>query len=75
MELANIYEIPRKKDVQSDEKGSGVTEEPQGNKIRQKFRKFGLKKTEKNYMKEGNCTGKIKNLTVPDNENKNKMIY
>ena len=53
MELANGYEIPRKKDVQSDGKESGVTGEPQGNKIRQKFRKFGLKKMEKNYMKEG----------------------
>ena len=43
-----------------------------GNKIRQKYRKFGLKKMEKN-MKEGNYTGKIQNLMEPGNENENEM--
>ena len=57
----------------ADEKECGVTGEPQGNTVRQKFRKFGLKKMERN-MKEGKYTGKIKKLTVPGNENKNKMM-
>ena len=40
MELANGYEIPIKKDVESDGNEGGVTGEPQGNKIRRKFRKI-----------------------------------
>ena len=64
--------IPRKKDVKPYGKEGGVTGELQGNKTRRKFRKFGLKKMERN-MKEGKYTGKI-NLTVPGNENKNTMM-
>ena len=61
------------KDLESDEKEGGETGEPQGNGIRRKYRKYRLKKMERN-MKEGKYTGKIKNLTVPGNENKNKMM-
>ena len=62
MELANGYEIQViKNDVESDEKEGGETGEPERNKIRRNFRKFGLKKMERN-IKEGKHTGIIKNL-------------
>ena len=64
-----------KKDAKSDGTECDVTGETQGNTgpVRQKFRKFGLKKMDEN-MKEANYTGKIKHLTVPGNENKMKMM-
>merc|ERR1712238_119550 len=54
MELAKGYESPMKKDVESDETRRDVTGESQGSTgpVRRKFRKFGLKKMERN-MKEG----------------------
>merc|ERR1712238_133266 len=54
MELAKGYESPRKKDVESDGTRRDVTGESQGSTgpVRRKFRKFGLKKMERN-MKEG----------------------
>ena len=72
MSLAMGYGIPMK-DVVSDGKECDVAGEPQGNTVRRKFRKFGLKKMERN-MKEGNYTGTIMNLTVPGNESKNEMM-
>merc|ERR1712194_112115 len=60
------------KDVVPDGKECDVAGEPQGNTVRRKFRKFGLKKMEN--MKEGNYTGEIMNLTVPVNERKNGMM-
>merc|ERR1712086_1129032 len=50
MELAKGYESPMKKDVESDGTGRGVTGESQENTgpVRRKFRKFGLKKMERN---------------------------
>ena len=68
--LAKGY-IPMK-DVVPDGKECDIAGEPQGNTVRQKFRKFGLTKMERN-MKDGNYTGKIINLTVPGNESKNEM--
>merc|ERR1712238_305170 len=67
-ELAKGYESPMKNDVESDGTGRDVTGESQGSTgpVRRKFRKFGLKKMERN-MKEGNYTGKIKHLTVQGN--------
>ena len=44
-----------------------------GHKIRQKYRKYGLRNIEIN-MKEGKHTGKIENLMKPGDENKNRMI-
>ena len=75
IELAKGYRSSMKKDVESDGKEYDVTEIPQGNTVpvRQKFRKFRLKKMERN-MKEGNYNGKIKHLRVPGNENKNKQM-
>ena len=67
--VAKRYDIPMK-DVVSDRKECDIAGEPQGNTVRRKFRKIGLKKMERN-MKEGNYTGKI-NLTVPDNSGKIK---
>ena len=61
------------KDVVSDGKECDVAGEPQGYTVRRKFRKFGLKKMKRN-MKDGNCTGKIMNLTVPGNESKNERM-
>merc|ERR1712194_328802 len=71
MESAKGYDISMK-DVVSDGKECDVAGEPQGNTVRRKFRKFGLKKMEN--MKEGNYTGEIMNLTVPVNERKNGMM-
>ena len=65
---------PNKKDLESDEKEGGETGKPQGNGIQQKYRKYRLRKMEKNYMKEENYTSKNGNLTIPGNENKNKMM-
>ena len=41
-----------------------------GNKIRQKYRKYGLRNMEKN-MKEGEIYWKIENLMEPGDRNKN----
>eukprot|EP00751_Fragilariopsis_kerguelensis_P044899 CAMPEP_0170996788 /NCGR_PEP_ID=MMETSP0736-20130129/12457_1 /TAXON_ID=186038 /ORGANISM="Fragilariopsis kerguelensis, Strain L26-C5" /LENGTH=169 /DNA_ID=CAMNT_0011423323 /DNA_START=231 /DNA_END=736 /DNA_ORIENTATION=- len=71
MESAKGYDISMK-DVVPDGKECDVAGEPQGNTVRRKFRKFGLKKMEN--MKEGNYTGEIMNLTVPVNERKNGMM-
>ena len=73
MEPVNGNEIQiTKKDVESNGQEVGETGEPQGNKTRRKYRKFGLKKMERN-MKEGKHTGKIKNLTEPGDENEDEM--
>ena len=48
-----------KTDIELYAKEGGETREPQGNKIRQTFRKLGLRQMERN-IKEGKHTGKIK---------------
>ena len=62
-----------KNGVESNVEKSGETEEPQRQTIRRKYRKYGLKKNEKN-IKEGKYTGIIKNLMEPGDENKNGMM-
>merc|ERR1712238_640048 len=78
MKLAKTYgcEIPRK-DVESDGNEGGETGEQQGNNLRQRVGTrsrrgfgFGLNK----MKKEWNCTGKIKILIEPSDENEMEMM-
>ena len=49
------------------------SEKQPGNTVRQKYRKYGLRKKEKN-MKEEKYSRKIKNLMEPGIENENEMM-
>ena len=78
MKLAKTYgcEIPMK-DVESDGNEGGETGEQQGNNLRRRVGVrsrqgfgFGLNK----MKKEWNCTGKIKNLIEPSDENEMEMM-